>query len=51
MLSDQSPGVLAVRTCLGPEARCVGCVKLGKILLIQDFALVNVGDRHLGGGY
>ncbi len=51
MLSDQPPRVLAVRAGFRPEARRVGRVEQGQVPLIQDFVLVNVGDRHLGSGH
>ena len=51
VLADQPPDILTVGAGLGAEAGGVGGVVDGQAFSAEDFAPVDVGHRHLGGGH
>ena len=51
VLARQSSRVLAVCTCLRPEARRVSDILDGKLALLQNLIFEDVGHRYLCGRY
>jgi len=51
MLANQPPGILAIRTGLRSKARRVSRIANRQKIFIQDFPLMNIGERNLSGRY
>ena len=50
MLTDQTPGILARAAGFGTEAGTVGAVTQGKVITIQDFIPVQIGNGYFRRG-